>query len=131
MAVSAGFGGVQRRNYGPLTVFRSGAAGLFTQSMEVAEQACLRIGLILLFEPICGFYEVPAGYLRGMGFSNLPAVLTILGTCLLRIAWIETVFRRMGTLQSLFVVFPTSWVVTTLLMWGAMLWERSRRNNTI
>ena len=115
----------------PLTVFRSGAAGLFTQSMEAAEQACLRIGLILLFEPICGFYEVPAGYLRGMGFSNLPAVLTILGTCLLRIVWIETGFRRIGTLQSLFVVFPISWVVTTLLMWGAMLRYRSRRNNTI
>ena len=114
-----------------LTVFRSGAAGAFTQSMEVAEQACLRIGLILVFEPICGFYEIPAGYLRGMGFSNLPAVLTILGTCLLRIVWIETVFRRIGTLQNLFVVFPISWVVTTLLMWGAMLWERSRRNNTI
>lgn len=65
--------------------------------------------------------------MRGMGFSNLPAVLTIVGTCLLRIVWIETVFRRIGTLQSLFVVFPISWVVTTLLMWGAMLWERSRR----
>ena len=115
----------------PLTVFRSGAAGLFTQSAEVVEQACLRIGLILLFEPICGFYEVPAGYLRGMGFSNLPAVLTILGTCLLRIVWTETVFRRIGTLQSLFVVFPISWVVTTLLMWCAMLWERSRRKTTI
>ncbi len=111
----------------PLTVFRSGAAGVFTQSMEAAEQACLRIELILLFEPICSFCEVPAGYLRGMGHSNLPAVLTILGTCLLRIIWIETVFRRIGTLQSLFVVFPISWVVTTLLMWGAMLWERSRR----
>ena len=115
----------------PLTVFRSGAAGAFTQSIEVAEQACLRIGLILLFEPICSFYEVPAGYLRGMGYSNLPAVLTILGTCLLRIVWIETVFRRIGTLQSLFVVFPISWVVTTLLMWCAMLWGRSRRKTTI
>ena len=109
----------------PLTVFRSGAAGLFTKVPEVVEQAGVRIGLILLFEPICGFYEVPAGYLRGRGYSNLPAVLTILGTCLLRIVWIETVFRRIGTLQSLFVVFPISWMVTSLLLWGAMLWKRS------
>ena len=94
---------------------------------EVVEQAGVRIGLILLFEPICGFYEVPAGYLRGRGYSNLPAVLTILGTCLLRIVWIETVFRRIGTLQSLFVVFPISWMVTSLLLWGAMLWKRSGR----
>ena len=111
----------------PLTVFREAAAGMFTRTPEAAAQACLRISLILLFEPICGFYEVPAGYLRGMGASNLPAVLTILGTCLLRILWIETVFRRLGTLQSLFVVFPISWAVTTLLMWGAVLWQRLRR----
>ncbi len=114
----------------PLTAFRSGAAGLFTQDPAVARQAGLRILLILLFEPICGFYEVPAGYLRGMGYSNLPAVLTILGTCLLRIVWIETVFRRIGTLQSLFVVFPISWVVTAILMWGAMLWNRGRQRHT-
>ncbi len=111
----------------PLTVFQSEAAGLFTKAPEVVEQAGVRIGLILLFEPICGFYEVPAGYLRGRGYSNLPAGLTILGTCLLRIVWIETVFRRIVTLQSLFVVFPISWVVTSLLLWGAVLWKRSGR----
>lgn len=114
----------------PLTVFRSGAAGLFTRDPAVVRQAGLRILLILLFEPICGFYEVPAGYLRGMGRSNLPALLTILGTCLLRITWIETVFRTEGTLQSLFVVFPISWVVTIILMWGAMLWNRGRQRQT-
>ena len=115
----------------PLTVFRTGAAGVFSQDAAVIWQACVRIILILLFEPICGFYEVPAGYLRGMGCSSLPAVLTILGTCCLRILWTETVFRQIGTLQSLFAVFPISWVVTALLMWGAMLWHRCRRKNTI
>ncbi len=115
----------------PLTVFRTGAAGVFSQDAAVIWQACVRIILILLFEPICGFYEVPAGYLRGMGCSSLPAVLTILGTCCLRILWTETVFRQIGTLQSLFAVFPISWVVTALLMWGAMLWHRCRRRNTI
>ena len=115
----------------PLTVFRGAAAGMFTRTPEVAAQACLRISMILLFEPICGFYEVPAGYLRGMGASNLPAALTILGTCLLRIVWIETVFRSAGTLQSLFIVFPISWAVTTVLMWGAVLWRRLRRSREV
>lgn len=96
----------------------------------MVRQAGLRILLILLFEPICGFCEVPAGYLRGMGRSNLPALLTILGTCLLRITWIETVFREEGTLQSLFVVFPISWVVTIILMWGAMLWNWGIQRHT-
>lgn len=105
----------------PLTVFRTQAAAAFSTDMRVVEAAGERIMLILLFEPICGFYEAPAGVLRGMGHSATPAVLTILGTCLLRIAWVEVVFRNMQTLSSLFIVFPISWVVTAVFMWTAYL----------
>jgi len=77
--------------------------------------------MILIFEPICGFYEVPAGYLRGIGHSTMPAVMTIIGTCCLRIIWIETYFVKHHTLQTLFVVFPISWVVTIGLMWLAVI----------
>lgn len=76
--------------------------------------------LILVFEPVCGFYEVPAGYLRGRGHSALPAGITILETCLLRTLWVETIFAEARTLQSLFPVFPISWLLTSVLMWGAV-----------
>ena len=105
----------------PLTVFRVQAAGLFSGDSAVVEAACVRIMLILLFEPICGCYETPAGVLRGTGHSTLPAVITIVGTCFLRIIWIFTVFAYQDTLESLFVVFPISWVVTILLMTGSFL----------
>lgn len=54
-----------------LTVFRSGASGLFSSDAAVIEQSCVRIMLILILEPICGLYEVPAGYLRGRGYSSV------------------------------------------------------------
>ena len=114
----------------PLVVFRTGASGLFSSDPEVIEQSCLRIMLILVFEPICGCYEVPAGYLRGIGYSSVPAAITIVGTCLLRIGWIETVFRYMQTQQWLFVVFPISWVVTSVLMWAAYVLIRLFRDKT-
>lgn len=108
----------------PLTIGRTFAAGLFSSDAEVIQAACLRIMLIFVFEPICSFYEIPAGFLRGMGHSTLPAILTVLGTCLLRIVWIETVFRKFQTLSSLFVAFPVSWVVTAALLWAAYGWSR-------
>lgn len=101
----------------PLTVFRSFAAGIFTSDAKVVEAAGLRIMLILLYEPMCGLYEVPAGYLRGIGYSAIPAVITIIGTCLLRIIWVMVVFANVHTAESLFIVFPVSWCVTTVLMW--------------
>ena len=101
----------------PLTIWRADFSRLFSSDQAVIDAACARILLILLFEPICCFYEIPAGTLRGKGYSTLPAVLTILGTCMLRIVWIFTVFRHFNTLESLFIVFPISWVITILLLW--------------
>ena len=104
----------------PLTVWCHGFSRLFSSEQTVIDAACVRIMIILIFEPICCFYEIPAGFLRGTGHSTLPAVLTVLGTCVLRIIWIFTVFQYYHTLESLFVVFPISWAVTIVLMLGGM-----------
>ena len=37
-------------------------------------------------------YEMIAGYLRGFGISMVPAVLTMLGVCGVRIVWLYTAF---------------------------------------
>ena len=78
----------------------------------------MRILHILAFEPLCGLYEVPSGVMRGTEHAVLPAVLTILGTCLLRIVWSFTVFEYFGTPESLYIVFPVSWCVTAALIWA-------------
>lgn len=51
--------------------------------------------------------------MRGLGYSAVPAAETVIDTCLFRIVWIFTVFKAVGTLQSLYVVFPITWVVTS------------------
>lgn len=110
----------------PLSVFCHGASSLFTQNTNEIEMSCQRILLILVFEPICTFYEIPAGALRGLGYSALPAAETIIGTCLFRIIWVFTVFRHFDSLQSLYIVFPITWVVTSLLVMGSYLHLRKR-----
>lgn len=100
----------------PLVIWRHAAAAFFSKDTEVIRMACIRIMLILIYEPLCCFYEIPAGVLRGFGYSALPAAVTIICTCLLRIVWIMTVFRHFRTFASLFIVFPVSWIITALLM---------------
>lgn len=39
-------------------------------------------------------------------------------SCLLRIVWSFTVFEQIGTLESLYIVFPVSWCVTVALIWA-------------
>ncbi len=113
----------------PLTIWGRVGCGFFSTDEKVIALAIQRMWIILLPEFICAFYEIPAGALRGRGHSALPAVWTILGTCVFRILWVETVFRRVGTLQSLFVVFPINWVVTALLMWGTYFWVMRRKKS--
>ena len=80
------------------------------------QSAGIRIMCILFFEPVCCFYEIPAGVLRGTGHAMLPAVSTMVGTCLFRIAWICTVFRTHSALAMLYHAFPLSWVLTIMLV---------------
>lgn len=103
----------------PLVVWRTQISGVFSGDAAVVEQASLRVMCILLFQIICGFYEIPAGYLRGIGYSTIPAVITMTGTCLLRILWVAAVFPRFRSLPVLYYVFPVSWVITILMMWTA------------
>lgn len=115
----------------PLTLWRPFFSGLFSGDSEVIAAACVRILLILSLEPVCGLYEVPAGVLRGTGHSALPAVLTILGTCVLRIVWIFTVFAHFHTPESLYIAFPISWGVTILLISGSLFLLRPFRSGSV
>ncbi|WP_455500280.1 MATE family efflux transporter [Gemmiger sp.] len=111
-----------------VVLFRNFFSGLFTQEQAVIESAAVRILCILLFEPLCNLYEIPAGVLRGSEHALYPAVCTMLGTCAFRIVWIGTVFRSEPTLPMLYHAFPLSWVVTILLVNGGFLLLRGREN---
>ena len=95
---------------------RSFFTGLFTSDAAVIRNALLRILCILSFEPLCNLYEIPAGCLRGRGYSLYPAVATVIGTCLFRVLWVFTVFQQAPTLSVLYYAFPLSWIVTILLV---------------
>lgn len=101
----------------PITVFCRQASALFSRDAAVIEAACLRIRIILVLTPVCSFYEIPAGFLRGYGKSLLPAAETVAGTCFVRILWIFTGFRYFHTLPMLYLIFPVSWGITILLLW--------------
>lgn len=76
----------------------------------------IRMNYVCLMYFLCGIMDVLSGSLRGMGASTVPMVVTILGACGLRIVWIATVFQKVKTLESLFLVFPVSWIVTIIAL---------------
>lgn len=99
-----------------IVLFRNFFSGLFTPDQAVIESAAVRVLCILLFEPICNLYEIPAGALRGSEHALYPAISTMIGTCAFRIVWIYTAFRANPTLPMLYHAFPLSWVMTIILV---------------
>lgn len=63
---------------------------------------------------LCGTMEVMSGMLRGLGASMTSMIVSLLGACVFRIVWISTVFRAVGTLESIYISFPISWLLTTI-----------------
>ena len=58
--------------------------------------------------------DVLAGTIRGLGYSMLPMIVSLIGACVFRIIWIFTVFRVQHTLFILYASYPISWILTIL-----------------
>ena len=71
-----------------------------------------RMSIISVTYFLCGIMEVLSGMLRGMGESVMPMAVSLVGSCILRIVWIYTVFASHRTLSALYLSYPVSWIVT-------------------
>ena len=90
--------------------------GLFATDPEVIAFGATRLITVCLFNFVANSYEITSGALRGMGYSILPTVLTVIGSCLFRIAWVLIVLPRFGSFQSIIIVYPISWALTGIMV---------------
>ena len=70
---------------------------------------------------LCGIMDVLASSLRGLGYSVLPMVVSLVGVCALRLVWIATIFQLNRTPFMLYISYPISWTLTALVHLGCLL----------
>ncbi len=63
---------------------------------------------------ICGILDVFTGSIRGLGDSVSPMILTLVGTCGLRLLWVFTIFQMYRTQYMLYASYPVSWIITDI-----------------
>lgn len=104
---------------------------IYTNSPAVVEQAMLRFLFTGIPYFLCGLLEVVVGALRGLGSSVLPMIISVLGICGVRIAWVLTVFpvERFHTLECIYLSYPLSWAVALLAqsIWLPLLTKKLRK----
>ena len=109
--------------------------GLYiTDSPEAITYGIIRLTYICLPYFLCGIMEVISGTIRGMGVSLLPTVVTIFSVCVLRVCWVWFVFPQFGTLESLYISYPISWVlnfVALLVIYVVLIRRRLRKARSL
>ncbi len=78
------------------------------------DAALVRFKLVAAPYFMCGLMEVCTGVLRGLGKSLTSTVISLVGACLLRMVWLWTVFPQSQTLETIFVSYPITWIVTNV-----------------
>ena len=102
---------------------------IFNSAPEVVDTGYIRLVMILLSYYFSLTYDVLSGYLRGFGISLVPAILTTVGVCGTRIAWIHWVFPGSRTFQTIMTAYPSSLATTMLLILAAVLCYRPCKGN--
>lgn len=107
-------------------VFRRQVLGLYTSSEAELEAAYIRmmiVGVTYIFD---GTMAAMSGVNRGLGYSMMSAVITFAGACVFRIIWVYTVFAGVGTLESLYISYPISWIISTAAQYVCYIIVRKR-----
>lgn len=102
-------------------LFSDQLVGLFTSVPEELAAAKRRLIFVALPYFLCGLMDIGTAMLRAIGGSTRAMVITLVGSCLLRVVWVYTVFEAHRSIDLLYVVYPISWLVTFLALLTAYL----------
>ena len=94
---------------------------VFNSDPEVIDIGYTRLKMVFFAYIFSMLYDVMSGYLRGFGISLAPAILTTIGVCGVRIAWIKLVFPQDPTFHTIMTAYPVSLSFTALLIFIALL----------
>lgn len=88
--------------------------GIYSPSAEVIAAGMMRVRIICSVYALCGVMDVLVGALRGIGYSIIPMIVSLVGACGLRLLWIATVFQipEYHSLTTIYISYPITWTIT-------------------
>ncbi len=88
--------------------------GIYSSSAPVVEEGLKRLAVICTTYALGGTMDALVGVLRGMGYSVVPMIVSLVGVCALRIVWLSTVFQmeEFHTVTVIYLSYPVTWFIT-------------------
>lgn len=93
-------------------IFSDPLIGIFDSNPQVIALGKDRLMILGVFYFLCGLMETGTASLRSIGKSMTATGITVFGSCVLRILWVETVFKLFPHLLTLYYIYPITWILT-------------------
>lgn len=95
-------------------LFGNQLLSIYSDSPEVIAAGMVRLHYISKVYFLCGIMDVLVGALRGIGYSVLPMIVSLLGACGLRLLWIATVFQmpQFHKVEVVYLSYAITWIIT-------------------
>lgn len=91
--------------------------GFYSNEVDVIAVGMVRLRIVCGVYFLCGMMDVMVGVLRGLGYSVMPMIVSLVGACGLRLLWIFTIFQidAYHTPLMLYLSYPVTWTITVLV----------------
>ena len=113
--------------------FGSPLLSIYSKSPRVVTAGMVRLGIITTTYVLCGCMDVMVGMMRGIGYSIMPMIVSLIGACGLRILWIATVFNipKYHEIITVYISYPITWAVTFVahIVCWMIVWNKLKKAN--
>ena len=104
---------------------------IYTSDAEVIKCGLEILSITTVPYFLCGIMDLFPGALRGMGYSAVPMILSVIGTVGMRVLWIYAVFPLNRSLYVLFISYPASWGITIVMQVICYIFVRKKVHGKI
>ena len=111
-----------------VVLFGETLLGIYTSSWEAMEAGMVRLQIVCGTYALCGVMDVLVGALRGIGYSIMPMIVSLVGACGLRLLWIATVFQmpEYHVQKTIYISYPITWTITLTVHAICFIWARHK-----
>lgn len=94
--------------------FGESLLSIYADDPAVIAAGMVRLGYVSKTYFLCGIMDVMVGVLRGLGYSIIPMIVSLVGACGIRVLWLATIFQMNPTIETIYFSYPVSWIITVL-----------------
>ncbi|MBQ8427344.1 MAG: MATE family efflux transporter [Clostridia bacterium] len=89
---------------------------IMTNSAHVISIAQVRLRIIGFTYFLCGIMEVFSLSMRALGKATTSMIICLIGVCIFRIIWINTIYHINETYAMIYLSYPITWVMTIVTL---------------